>query len=204
MLELELLRHAMAGKSRKFFNAIQDWMNYLEREHGVDNQYVQPEAWDCIPRNLARFEDGTLAAFDLEFRSPGIVPKKELCTRGLLWWYLENGAWVTPMNPAAKNLGDHLRDVLATLFQDVDADHLLAATLEHEKQFQESLNLVTNSTDLTRVVGAPHRDVMIAQQRFDLANQLHNTQNDLNRLKNHPVIGSVISIWRALINRALP
>ena len=204
ILELELLRHAMAGNSPRFFNGLKDWMHYVESNYGVDDQYVQPEAWDCIPRNLARLDDGTLAAFDLEFRSPNLIRKEELCARGLLWWYLENGAWATPMNPNAQNIGDHLKDTLAMLFQYVDTDRLLAVTLEHENQFQESLNLVTNPTDLIWFLNTPQRDIRMAQQGFDLAIQLQNTQNDLNRLKNHPVIGTVISIWRTLINQALP
>jgi hypothetical protein len=204
LLELELLRYAMAGNSPRFLNALKDWLNYIESDYGIDDQYIQPEAWDCIPRNLARLDDGTLAAFDLEFRSHSMIPKQELCARGLLWWYLENGAWATPMNPEAKNIGDHLKDTLATLFQYVDTDRLLSVTLEHENEFQESLNLVTNTTDLTWVLSTLHRDIRTAQEGFNLAVQLQNTQNDLNRLKNHPVIGTVISIWRTLINRALP
>ena len=204
MLELELLRYSMAGNPSRFLNGLEDWMNYVERNYGLDDQYVHPEAWDCIPRNLARLEDETLAAFDLEFRSDNPVRKEELCARGLLWWYLENGAWATQLNPDAKNIGDHLKVTLATLFQHVDTDHLLAVTLEHENRFQQSLNLVASLTDLTRILSAPHLDIRLSQQGPDLAIQLQNTRNHLNRLKNHPVIGSVISIWRTFFNPTLP
>lgn len=204
MLELELLRYSMAGNSPRFLNGLRDWMKYVERNYDLDDQYVQSEAWDCIPRNLARLEDKTLAAFDLEFRSDNPVRKEELCARGLLWWYLENGAWATPLNPDAKNIGDHLKATLATLFQHVDANRLLAVTLEHENRFQESLNLVTNPTDLRCVLSAPHRDISLAQSPLDLAVQLQDTQNHLNRLRNHPVIGTAISLWRTFFNRTLP
>jgi SAM-dependent methyltransferase len=205
ILELELLRHAIGGRSDRFFHVVQEWMDYVETNFLFSDKYIAPKAWDCIPRNLVRLNDGTLKAFDLEFSSPGPIPIEELCARGLLWWYVDNAAWAASLNPDAKNIGDHLRYSLTTLFANVDADSLIAATLERENSFQALLSLSTNSKDVSELLNIPVQDIRDSEQQVvNLTRQLQNSQAQLNRLRHHIVIGKVLSMWRTLFNPDLP
>ena len=205
IVELELLRHAIGGRSDRFFHVVQEWMDYVETNFLFSDKYIEPDGWDCIPRNLVRLNDGTLKAFDLEFRSSGPFPKEELCARGLLWWYVDNAAWASPLNPDAKNIGDHLRRSLTTLFANVDANSLIAATLERENSFQALLSLSTNSKEVSELLNIPVQDIRDSEQQVhNLTRQLRNSQAQLNRLRNHIVIGKVLSLWRTLFNTDLP
>jgi hypothetical protein len=87
----------------------------------------------------------------------------------------------------------------------VDADSLIAATLERENSFQALLSLSTNGKEASELLNIPVQDIRDSEQQVhDLTRQLQNSQAQLNRLRNHIVIGKVLSLWRTLFNPDLP
>jgi SAM-dependent methyltransferase len=205
MLELEMVRMAMAGDKDGFFQAIARWMAYIEKHLLKDDRvHLRSEAWDCIPRNLIQMKDGTLRAFDLEFMYHESLSSKDLCTRGLLWWYLDNLAWVAPLNPSGRTVRNHLVWALTQFFSKCDPNTLIAKTIEREDRFQALLGF-TGAAALDQMLDEPCKEYRIPEQRlFDVEAELQRSKVQLDRLKNHIVVGRVISAWRRLFNPNLP
>ena len=64
---MELLRSAVAGNAANFLQTLREWMAYAQQKFGLcGGNRLADQAWDCIPRNLIRLENGNLDAFDLE------------------------------------------------------------------------------------------------------------------------------------------
>jgi hypothetical protein len=213
IVELELLRCAMSSDQRFFFESLRDWLTYVETHQlGRDGIHVRPEAWDCIPRNLIRLADRSLKTFDLEFASLPPFGIEALCTRGLLWWYVENGPWAVSLQSGAKTIREHLHGVLRNLFPHVDTAALVSETIEREREFQ-SLFAPRERTDAVSIfVDAPLMGARSREQRIldlesrleELADQLRCSQDQFKRITNHAVIGTIISIWRKWFNPRLP
>ena len=205
ILELEMVRLAMAGNTEQFLQVLERWMAYTQKFLlAADRTHLLPEAWDCIPRNLIEMKDGTLRAFDLEFFYDDLFSSEDLCARGLLWWYIDNFAWVAPLNPTGRSVRDHLICTLAKLFPTHDADMLLAQALEREYRFQTLLDF-TDAPFIERMLNQePKQYRNLTQRLYDAEAELHKTQAQLTRLKNHVIVGRVISTWRKLFNPTLP
>jgi hypothetical protein len=204
ILELEMVRPAMAGDSGRFFQLLERWMAYIKNSLlAGDRIHLLPEAWDCIPRNLMEMKDGTMRAFDLEFFYDDPFSSEELCARGLLWWYIDNFDWVAPLNPTARTVREHLICTLAKLFPTHDADVLIAQAIEREYRFQTLLDY-TDATFIDRMLNQAPRDRNLTQRLFDAEAELQTTKAQLTRLKNHAIVGRVISTWRKLFNPTLP
>jgi SAM-dependent methyltransferase len=213
ILELELLRLAISSDERLFFEGLHDWLTHIQTQQlAHDDTHVRPEAWDCIPRNLMRLPDGRLKTFDLEFASIHSVGIEAVCTRGLLWWYVENGSWAVSLNPRAKTIREHLSAVLGKLFPRTDIARLISESIEREHQFQSLFaprdHAATIATFLdTPLIPARSREqcILDLENRLtEMAEQLRCSQDQFKRLKDHVVIGSVIAIWRKWFNSRLP
>jgi SAM-dependent methyltransferase len=205
ILELEMVRLAMANDKEQFLQVIERWMAYTRNFLlAGDRIHLLPEAWDCIPRNLMEMKDGTLRAFDLEFFYDDLFSSEDLCARGLLWWYIDNFAWVAPLNPTARTVRDHLICTLAELFPTHDAGRLIAQAIEREYRFQTLLDF-TNATFIDQMLNqAPKQNRNLTQRLSDAEAELQTTKAQLTRLKNHAIVGRVISTWRKLFNPTLP
>jgi SAM-dependent methyltransferase len=205
MLELEMVRMAMAGDKDRFFQAIAQWLAYMENYLLKDDRvHLRPEAWDCIPRNLIQMKDGTLRAFDLEFMYHEPLSNEDLCTRGLLWWHLDNLAWVAPLNPNGRTVRDHIVWALTQIFSKRDPNTLIARAIEREDKFQTLLGF-TDAAALDQMLNEPRKEYRVPEQRlFDVEAELQRSKVQLDRLKNHIVVGRVISTWRRLFNPNLP
>lgn len=205
ILELEMVRMAMAGDKDRFLQTIARWMAYIEKHLLKDDGvHLRPEAWDCIPRNLIQMKDGTLRAFDLEFMYDESLSNEDLCARGLLWWYLDNLPWVAPLNPSGRTVRDHLVWALTQIFSRRDPNTLIAQTIEREDKFQTLLGF-TGGAAIDQMLNEVRKEYRVPEQRlFDVEAELQKRVDQLDRLKNHIVVGRVISAWRRLFNPNLP
>jgi hypothetical protein len=202
ILELDLLRCAIAGNVDHFFRILRDWIDYIQRHRlSKDGVHLQPEAWDCIPRNLMRISEGAIQAFDLEFTIEDSIKTEELCTRGLLWWYVDNAPWAMPLKPEAKTIRDHLQWAVGRLFPNLDQSRLISRTIIRENSFQSFFASANNAEKISILINSP---VRYREQTYRLTAQMRTSQEQLDRLKNHIVIGKVISLWRKLVNPDLP
>ena len=213
LVELDLLRAAMSSNEMLFLERIKDWMVYIESQQlGGNGLHLKSEAWDCIPRNLVRMGDGRIQAFDQEFANDDSIRMEDLCARGLLWWYVDNAPWVTPLRPSAKTIREHLQWVLQELFPHIDSNTLISCMIDRENRFQTLFASQEDADKISILLDSPLKDIRHPGQRIidletklhDLAIRLQRSQDQFNRIRNHIVIGRVISIWRKLFNPGLP
>jgi hypothetical protein len=137
---------------------------------------------------------------------------EDLCARGLLWWYVDNAPWVTPLRPGAKTIREHLQWVLQELFPHVDSNTLISSVIDRENSFQTLFAPQEDADKISILLDSPLKDIRHPGQRIidletklhDLAIGLQRSEDQFNRIRNHIVIGRVISIWRKLFNPGLP
>ena len=213
LLDLDLLRAAMSSNEMVFLQRIKEWMVYIESQQlGGNRLHLKSEAWDCIPRNLVRLDDGRIHAFDQEFANDDSIRMEDLCARGLLWWYVDNAPWVTSLRPNAETIREHLQWVLQELFPHVDANTLISCMIDRENSFQALFAPQVDADKISILLDFPLKDLRHSGQRVieletklhDLAKRLQRSEDRFNRIRNHIVIGRVISIWRKLFNPDLP
>ena len=155
-VELELLRYAVAGNSPNFLQTLREWMEFAKQEFALRNpNALADQAWDCIPRNLIRSENGNLDVFDLEFANERPFGLEDLCTRGLLSWFLDHSRWAAKLNPNARTIRDQIVWVVSTLFPNCDAGLTIEATIQRETEFQTWINHLEKEVELFAAIDTP-------------------------------------------------
>jgi O-antigen biosynthesis protein len=155
-VELELLRYAVAGNAANFLQTLREWMEFAKQEFALRNpNALADQAWDCIPRNLIRSENGHLDVFDLEFANERPFGLEDLCTRGLLFWFLDHSRWAAKLNPNARTIRDQIVWVVSTLFPNCDAGLTIEATIQRETEFQTWINHLEKEVELFAAIDTP-------------------------------------------------
>ncbi|MBI4525721.1 MAG: class I SAM-dependent methyltransferase [Deltaproteobacteria bacterium] len=185
-VEMELLRYAISGRGNDFLQTLNEWMAYVEKHFGRSTEStLAPNAWDCIPRNLIRLKNRTLEAFDLEFENRNSFGLEELCTRGLLFWFLDHAPWATGLNPKAKTVRDHILWVLSTLFPSHDSSATIDSVIRQETNFQMWVNPLEEEVDISGAVDTPINVRDTTSLIAHLKDELQTTQQELNHLQEH-------------------
>jgi hypothetical protein len=180
-IEIELLRCAIAGRTSDFIRIVVEWMSYVEKHFKpADRESVQPEAWDCIPRNLVRLANGEITAFDLEFISNREFTLQQLCGRGLICWFCDHAPWTYSLYPEAVTIREKILLILKNIFPSMDSQNILNVVVRSETEFQEWI-YEAGTLDIESKLNAPIRRGDFGN---DIAERLRIKENEVIQLRD--------------------